>query len=105
MSDYTAQELLEAVGIIPDAEPGWLQWRLFTNFGTEYTGPDLGTPELDAILLVEGQRWCVSNSTKTTKVHFALESIVNNEWPEVVVLYDHPTPGHALARAIKEVKK
>lgn len=114
MSDYTAQELLEAVGVTPDAEPGWLKSRLFTIFGTEYIGPEVGTPELDAILIVEGQRWLVSFAEVNNNCWDVLFRVrknapkqfdLTNDWAAVYLIAICPTPGHALARAIKEVKK
>ncbi len=75
----------------------------------DYTGPGLGTPELDAILLVAGQRWCVENWHKYDDVNDALYDgnlqAINEtdtfalEW----LLFYCDTPGHALARAIREV--
>lgn len=110
MSDYTAQELLETIGVT--AETGGTchaGHRLF--MGGEYIGPELGTPELDSILLVEGQRWCVESWDKYDDVNDSLYDgnleAINAidayvlEW----LLFYCKTPGHALARAIKEVRK
>lgn len=105
----TPESLLEAVGIT--VETGGTcpsGHRLF--MGGEYTGPALGSEELDALLLVAGQRWCVENWHKYDDVNDAiydsnLQAI--NETDTFVLewlLFYCPTPGHALARAIREVR-
>lgn len=82
---HTAQDLLAAVGV-NESTGGTCPHghRLF--MGGEYTGPALGTPELDAILLVAGFKWMCKNGRHEAHVH----------------LHDE-LPGHALAEAIREV--
>ena len=120
MDNHTAPELLEAVGIDwrakygresrPSYELGGDNTDYFAATDSiTYTGPALGTPELDAILLVAGQRWCVENWDKYDDVNDALYDgnlqAINEtdtfvlEW----LLFYCDTPGHALARAIAEV--
>jgi hypothetical protein len=108
MSNHTAQDLLAAVGVTEathdhlfvleaSAETGW-------KIQPIYTGPALGTPELDAILWVEGQRWCRDCEAK--EYHAMSDRICANwltEDPADYLLIMH-NPGHALAAAIKEVK-
>ena len=109
MDNHTAPELLDAVGITVDTGGTCPSGhRLF--MGGDYTGPALGTPELDALLLVAGQRWCVENWHKYDDVNDALYDgnlqAINEtdtfalEW----LLFYCDTPGHALARAIAEVQ-
>lgn len=102
MTTDTPESLLEAVGIT--VETGGTcpsGHRLF--MGGEYTGPALGTPELDAVLWVEGQRWC--RDCHSYAYHVMLTRIEANHMtgdPESHLLTMH-NPGHALAAAIKEV--
>lgn len=129
----TPEALLEAVGINPDTRGDIFDYvtkcdgcgdytgaypdgyKCSRCNGTHhfvenrYTGPALGTPELDALLLVAGQRWCVENWRKYDEANDAiydgnLQAISDTdtfvlEW----LLFYCDTPGHALARAIKEV--
>lgn len=127
---HTAQDLLAAVGVdwtqryafivCPECQM-IMSYNGIPNHGLDcrrpdtshveptYTGPALGTPELDALLLVVGQIWCVENWHKYDDVNDAiydsnLQAI--NETDTFVLewlLFYCPTPGHALARAIREV--
>jgi hypothetical protein len=107
MSNHTAQDLLEAVGVDWKHTPNLRE--PLVNGRANYTGPALNTPELDALLLVVGQIWCVENWHKYDDVNDAiydsnLQAI--NETDTFVLewlLFYCPTPGHALAAAIKEV--
>lgn len=104
MPTETATDLLEAVGI--NADTGGTcpsGHRLF--MGGDYTGPALGSPELDALLLVAGQRWLVAHSTSTcTDVERFIESRfgVPHAWFWLLCMNDQS--GHALARAIREAR-
>lgn len=115
----TAPDLLQAVGVtggnnidlfsvqggetVTVREALAKQWA-FADEQVIYTGPALDTPELDAILWVEGQRWC--HDCKPQEYH-ALRDRIAAGW-----MTDDPAdwlmimanPGHALARAIKEVR-
>lgn len=85
-TDHTVIDLLDAVGIT--AEVGGTcpsGHRLF--MGGEYIGPALGTPEMDALLLVAGFKWMLDYGQ-----HEARFSVQEH-------------PGHALARAIREAAK
>lgn len=106
-TDHTAQDLLAAVGVdwkqryafivCPECQMT-MAYKGIPQHGLDcrrpstrdveptYTGPALGTPELDAILLVAGFKWMCKNGRHEAHVH----------------LHDE-LPGHALARAIREV--
>lgn len=122
MSNHTAQDLLAAVGVDWKNVVGMYKWDNGLTSTQIYTGPALNTPELDAVLLVEGQRWCVSlagvGMSNCTAAPFArLENVRNalsniykerhgleecpNPWETLLVFDNHP--GHALAAAIAEV--
>lgn len=111
MQTETAQDLLEAVGVEWRNDSKLHAWDNGLTSLCHYTGPALGTPELDALLLVAGQRWCVENWHKYDDVNDSLYDgnleAINAidayvfEW----LLFYCKTPGHALARAIAEVGK
>ena len=71
-----------------------------------YTGPALGTPELDAVLLVEGQRALREAYMQSTHNLFAvLGALPDRELHNAAAtLLVSNQPGHALAAAIAEVK-
>ena len=101
MQTETAEQLLDAVGITIDTGGTCTAGhRLF--MGGEYTGPALGTPELDALLLVAGQRWLVENVNKS--LWHVMDALPDNKFhnPALTLLLND-LPGHALARAIREV--
>jgi hypothetical protein len=132
MQTDTPESLMEAVGYEWRTQYGRVQcpeckctkyagegenWHRFncrrpdtSHIEPTYTGPALGTPELDAIFLVEGQRWCVENWHKYDDVNDAIHDSnlqAINETDTFVLewlLFYCPTPGHALARAIREAK-
>jgi hypothetical protein len=101
MNDLTAEQLLAAVGVTPWDDPDWWPITLW-DFENKYTGPDLNSETLDAILLVAGQKWCLAegNCKYSPAICRAFSSDIWEE--ELIWLY--PNPGHALARAIAEVK-
>lgn len=134
MTNHTAPELLEAVGFDWHKDYALVQcpqcknhryycvtgnqWHRFdcsrpdtSQIAPTYTGPALGTPELDGILLVAGQRWCVENWDKYDDVNDALYDgnlqAINETDTAVLewLLFYCDLPGHALARAIREVGK
>jgi hypothetical protein len=105
MSNHTAESLLAAVGVTVDDYPT-RYCGLFT--GDKYTGAALGTPELDAVLLVEGQRWLISGDvTFETLAQIARnvrgEAYTKTAMEALGYLLVLTHPGHALAAAIKEV--
>lgn len=117
----TAQDLLEAVGVewkqradlCRDSRPAYelggdnTAYFAATNSIT-YTGPALGTLELDAILLVAGFKWI-----RERLKHCEISELDNDFYEafgrdigwETRLVYELPDPGHALARAIREVGK
>lgn len=129
----TATDLLEAVdvewqreyGRVVCPECGWFKKSIgdsglehapscrrpsTRNLDLTYTGPALGTPELDALLLVAGQRWLRSNNDLRYKIYSALHRI-NGDGEltttcnvAIWLLETCDTPGHALARAIREAR-
>jgi len=128
-TNHTAPDLLEAVGV--DWKANWSRLkcpecstsdaRLYHNNNCRrpytcdlpltYTGPALGTPELDALLLVAGQKWlCYQEHTTKRNVVKALgyESFEENSggWisGRLGLLFQSELPGHALAPAIREVQ-
>jgi hypothetical protein len=132
MKTETAQDLLEAVGVewrekyfkvvCPECEgertpdrkrPYHLLWCRrpdTSHIEPTYTGPALGTPELDAILLVAGQRWLREKVQRDKYFLNSFEWNVIGGIPEnyhsdwcTWLLSASTTPGHALARAIREV--
>lgn len=119
---HTAQDLLEAVGVTGETHKHLFEdrtgaWCVGLRPPGEdiyakvyrYTGPALGTPELDAVLLVEGQRWLRGEGNGDrykiiNKIWDSPEFCVSVESePESWLLYQCENPGHALAAAIKEV--
>jgi hypothetical protein len=131
---HTAQDLLEAVGVdwkfqygvIVCPECGWNR-KISTHDKSlyhhstcrrpstrdvepTYTGPALGTPELDAVLWVEGQRWFYNRDHATKRAvakNLAGHGFEENDggWVSgrLGLLFQQHNPGHALAAAIKEV--
>ena len=130
---HTAQDLLAAVGVDWHKDYAIVQcpqcknhrfycvtgstWHRFdcsrpdtSNVEPTYTGPALGTPELDAVLLVEGVKFCRCNWQLYQDVNDAIYKLNETEidatdtfvleW----LLFHCNQPGHALAAAIKEVK-
>jgi len=135
MQTDTPEALLEAVGVNPDTRGDIFDYvtkcdgcgdytgaypdgyKCSRCNGTHhfvenrYTGPALGTPELDALLLVAGQKWlCYQEHTTKRNVVKALgyESFEENSggWisGRLGLLFQSELPGHALARAIREVQ-
>lgn len=117
----TAPDLLQAVGVDWQARPDLCEWRYGVPPKLEYTGPALNSAELDAILWVEGQRWLCKEQHEgdvvgrvliaTYKDPVYTKPTGNSELDVYkqkvqcllnVILHEHP--GHALARAIKEVR-
>ena len=101
MDNHTAPELLEAVGITVDTGGTCPSGhRLF--MGGDYTGPALGTPELDAILLVAGLSWIRERCKQKSPcdVDDEMFTAFGNDigWESRIVFGD--LTGHALARAI-----
>lgn len=120
-TNHTAPELLEAVGVdwrekygsdtAPSYELGGDNTAYFAaSDEIKYTGPEIGTPELDALLLVAWQRW-LQNVTHSGKRDIAknlhYDSFEENSggWisGRLGLMFQAPFPGHALARAILEV--
>lgn len=97
----TAADLLEAVGITIDTGGTCTSGhRLF--MGGEYTGPALGTPELDWILLAAGVKRL--REANIDRLFTILGKLPDHEFHNAALtLLVHDTPGHALARAIREV--
>jgi len=130
---HTAESLLAAVGVDWKVKYGCIfcpecggaeskvvgQQHIYSCFRPStrdveptYTGPALGTPELDAVLLVEGVRWCrdkpvadrvnvLWSNSDLVAFHAAKSksALLTDTW-----LFEYPQPGHALAAAIAEVK-
>ena len=108
----TAPDLLQAVGVTVETHPDlWTPaWHspmpggtpvselpaTFEPNGFEYTGPALDSPELDAILIVAGLK-CLRESN--VEVRFSAYEKLGPFW------FVGLNPGHALARAIKEVRR
>ena len=128
MDNHTAPELLEAVGYDWRNQPDMAKWRVgdgslktlrelheghytYCLHHATYTGPALGTPELDGILLVAGQRW-LQNVTHSGKrdiaknLHYDSFEEDSGGWisGRLGLLFQSESPGHALARAIREVQ-
>ena len=123
---HTHESLLTAVGVTRELQPYlWTPaWHspmpggtpvselpaTFEPNGFEYTGPALDSPELDALLWVEGQRWCRENWMLYEDINDAFyernQSEIDHldasamEW----LLFYCTYPGHALAKAIAEVR-
>jgi hypothetical protein len=110
MSNLTAEQLLAAVGITRDSEPGWWPAMLWENYcDPEYIGPALDTPELEAILLVAGQKVCSAAVEEIKdlihdKLELTDEALECEYIPSAWLLFVCTNPGHALARAIAEVR-
>lgn len=125
MSNHTAQDLLAAVGVDAKSHPelwstptpGTPEWhsevglppnrrQKFAGSKWVYTGPALGTPELDAVLLVEGVKFCRCNWQLYQDVNDAIYKLNETEidatdtfaleW----LLFHCDQPGARLARAI-----
>jgi len=121
MQTDTPEALLEAVGVNPDTRGDIFDYvtkcdgcgdytgaypdgyKCSRCNGTHhfvenrYTGPALGTPELDALLLVAGQKWLRDCYLLGSYDH---SDRVQSRWNAIA--FD-AFPGHALARAIKEI--
>lgn len=99
MQTETAQDLLKAVGITERTHE------------IKYTGPALGTPELDGILLVAGQKWlqdAAHSSKRDVAKNLRYDSFEEDSggWisGRLGLMFQAQFPGHALARAIAEVQ-
>jgi hypothetical protein len=107
MQTDTPESLLGAVGVDWKHTPK-LRSPLVNGRAT-YTGPALGTPELDALLLVAGLAWLRHRNDWRFKHNFAgfiTKSMADDDplpWDDWLI-WHCPTPGHALAAAIAEVK-
>jgi hypothetical protein len=97
MNDMTAEHLLASVGITPDSDyPFWPKYLWYDNPAI-YIGPKINSTELDAILLVAGQK-LIANADSD----FVLQLQGNLcGWGRIMT---HNHPGHVLARAIAEVR-
>ena len=108
----TAPDLLQAVGVDWRTRDGLYEWDNGLTCTCIYTGPALYTPELDAILWVGGQRWCVANIIQSESWRITDKLMDQNHDPINDTCYREipwlllacKSPGHALARAIKEVR-
>jgi hypothetical protein len=110
MSNHTAQDLLAAVGVDWKADPKFYAWDNGLTSTQIYTGPALNTPELDAVLWVEGQRWLFIQQHDVRRAvakNLAVCGFEENEggWVSgrLGLLFQDGQPGHALAAAIAEV--
>lgn len=127
MIDHTAPDLLDAVGY--DWREEWCRVqcpecttrnaRVYhenkcrrpdtSHIEPTYTGPALGTPDLDGILLVAGVAWLRKRNDWRFKHDFAgfiTKSMDDDDplpWDDWLI-WHCDTPGHALARAIREVQ-
>jgi len=120
-TNHTAPDLLEAVGV--DWKANWSRLkcpecstsdaRLYHNNNCRrpytcdlpltYTGPALGTPELDRILLAAGVKRL--REVSRDRLFTILGKLPDHEFHNAALtLLLHDTPGHALARAIREVQ-
>jgi hypothetical protein len=101
---HTPESLLTAVGVDWQARPDLSEWKYGLPTKLGYTGPALDTPELDAILWVEGQRWLVNQSVidKLDIDGYMTDAFSDNPFWEHELMFSE-TPGHALAKAIAEV--
>lgn len=125
--EHTAQDLLAAVGVDWHKDYAIVQcpqcknhrfycvtgstWHRFdcsrpdtSNVEPTYTGPALNTPELDAVLWVEGQKRLVGIYENSTHDMFAIlgalpDYLFHNSG---ITLLLSNQPGHALAAAIAE---
>jgi hypothetical protein len=110
MSNHTAQDLLAAVGVDWKVDPKFYAWDNSLTSTQIYTGPALGTPELDAVLWVEGQFKCreIWGSFDDIRDRLYAQMALDPDAPDVRVfewlMAICPFPGHALAAAIKEVE-
>ena len=124
----TAPDLLQAVGVTLESRPDLFMSKAMDRDGSKYfipstlpfadkstatyTGPALDSPELDAILWVEGQRWLVANIIQseswriTDKLMDQNHDPINDTYYREIpwLLLACKSPGHALARAIAEVR-
>ena len=110
---HTAQDLLAAVGVDWTQDDTMHTWDNGITSTQIYTGPALGTPELDAVLWVEGQRemmrvdtitFYASVGEKLLNRDSRLEGAITRANCGFGMLFAKPNPGHALAAAIAEVK-
>jgi hypothetical protein len=126
---HTAQDLLEAVGVdwtqryalvaCPECQM-IMAYKGIPQHGLDcrrpstrdveptYTGPALGTPELDAILWVEGQQWLISGDVTFETLAQIARNVRGGAYTKTAMealgyLLMLNQPGHALAAAIKEV--
>lgn len=119
MSNHTAQDLLAAVGVDWKAKyervvcPECTGDASMGHYGTcnarpehetTYTGPALGTPDLDAVLWVEGQKWCQRCSIDKYDAMQYNVMQPRQTTDQLTFLMTTDQPGHALAAAIAEVK-
>jgi len=125
---HTAQDLLAAVGVdwkvaygvtycpecgCPSHHTVRCRRPDTSKVEPTYTGPALGTPELDAILWVEGQKWLASFAEVNNTCWDVLFRVrknapkqfdITNDIAAVYLVAICPNPGHALAAAIAEVE-
>lgn len=109
-TDHTAIDLLGAVGVDWEQTPELCGTLI--HGGLAYTGPALGTPELDALLLVAGLEFVRSmsngifDSECAQKIFWQLHPKSKLSWSGMALwlLTVCDTPGHALARAIRKVQ-
>lgn len=98
---HTAQDLLVAVGVEWKQDAAMHRWDNGLTSTQIYTGPALGTPDLDAVLLVEGGKKLRDiDEMSTTDAESLIDRIVDKlpaYW------FISRKPGHALAAAIAEV--
>lgn len=111
MQTERAQDLLEAVGVEWREDSKLHTWDNNLTSTCLYTGPALDTPELDALLLVAGQRWlrdAAHRSKRDVAKNLRYDSFEENSggWVSgrLGLMFQAPFPGHALARAIVEVR-
>lgn len=132
-TNHTAPELLEAVGFDWHKDYALVQcpqcknhryycvtgnqWHRFdcsrpdtSQIAPTYTGPEIGTPELDGILLVAGQKWlqdAAHSSKRDVAKNLRYDSFEQDSggWisGRLGLMFQAPFPGHALARAIAEL--
>jgi hypothetical protein len=133
---YSAEELLAAVGVtgennsdlfsVVGAETVTIrvalerQWA-FADDQIVYSGPELESAELDAVLWVAGQRWMrllvgeviseisAAKSNRMASVQHALVRLMYPDYgcvaqPWTLLVTTLIRPGHMLARAIAEVR-
>jgi hypothetical protein len=107
---HKVEDLLDAVGVVWREDSQLHAWDNGLTSTCLYTGPALGTQELDAMLLVAGFKHVRERNAEeytyavAAAIYKADESVErSNLWPfEWLIMYCN-TPGHALASAIQEV--